>query len=113
MNWTREQFEQARALLAVYVDDEPCQLDHHGTCQAHLAMLGDRCANAEAKKLLNDEPPAAPAPYVPTRRLRACVEQWPDAEEGAYNPACCRWPKSCSALCYDPATVSDDDLEPL
>ena len=67
MNFTREQFEQARALLAVYVDDEPCWLDHHGTCQAHLAMLGDRCANAEAKELLTD--PAyglTPEPDVPT-----------------------------------------------
>lgn len=47
----------------------------------------------------------------PKPRLRACVERWPDAEEGAYNPACCRWPKSCSATVYDPERLTADDLE--
>jgi hypothetical protein len=45
------------------------------------------------------------------RRLRACVETWPGAETGAYNPRCCRFPKSCSATVYDPELVTDDDLE--
>lgn len=45
------------------------------------------------------------------RRLRACVEQWPEAETGGYNPSCCRFPKSCSADVYDEAKVGDDDLE--
>lgn len=48
----------------------------------------------------------------PKRRLRACVENWPDADDGLYDPACCRWPKSCSATVYDEATVTDDQLEP-
>lgn len=26
----------------------------------------------------------------------ACLEEWPEAVNGAYNPRCCRWPKSCS-----------------
>lgn len=26
----------------------------------------------------------------------ACVAQWPDCEDGAYDPRCCRFPKSCS-----------------
>lgn len=47
----------------------------------------------------------------PTPRLRQCVENWPDAEEGEYNPSCCRWPKSCSATVYDPERVSAADLE--
>jgi hypothetical protein len=47
-----------------------------------------------------------------TRRLKACVENWPDAEEGAYDPRCCRWPKSCSATIYRPDRVADADLEP-
>lgn len=46
------------------------------------------------------------------RRLRTCVERWPDCETGEYNPACCRFPKSCSATIYDPDWVSEDDLEP-
>lgn len=26
-----------------------------------------------------------------------CRTQWPQAEEGEYDPRCCRYPKSCSA----------------
>jgi hypothetical protein len=29
-------------------------------------------------------------------RLTACLVTWPDCEEGAYDPRCCRFPKSCS-----------------
>lgn len=47
---------------------------------------------------------------MPTRRLAACVERWPDAETGSYDPSCCRFPKSCSATIYD--QVDDADLEP-
>jgi hypothetical protein len=25
-----------------------------------------------------------------------CVAQWPDCQDGAYDPRCCRFPKSCS-----------------
>lgn len=31
------------------------------------------------------------------RRLKSCVEDWPEAQSGEYNPSCCRFPKSCSA----------------
>lgn len=47
-----------------------------------------------------------------TRRLRACVERWPECETGEYNPACCRFPKSCSCDIYDPEYVTEDDFEP-
>ncbi len=40
------------------------------------------------------------------RRLLACVEAWPECAEGQYNPACCRFPKSCSC------TVYEDDIDP-
>lgn len=26
----------------------------------------------------------------------ACLAEWPEAENGAYDPRCCRFPKSCS-----------------
>lgn len=55
---------------------------------------------------------AEPVPPLPDRRLRACVEAWPEAQTGAYDPHCCRFPKSCSATVYDPGTVADADLEP-
>lgn len=50
--------------------------------------------------------------YVPRRRLRACVENWPDCATGEYNPSCCRFPKSCSCTVYDDDRVTDADLEP-
>ena len=45
------------------------------------------------------------------RRLKACVEAWPECEEGKYNPACCRFPKSCSCTVYRAEYVSESDLE--
>jgi hypothetical protein len=50
---------------------------------------------------------------TPKRRLRSCVEQWPECETGDYDPACCRFPKSCSATVYDDDKVTDADLEPV
>ena len=47
------------------------------------------------------------------RRLKACVERWPDCETGAYSPACCRFPKSCSADIYYEEFVKDSDLEDI
>jgi len=38
------------------------------------------------------EPVVQPLP----ERDPACVERWPDCAVGEYNPACCRFPKSCS-----------------
>lgn len=49
---------------------------------------------------------------APERRLRGCVENWPEAETGAYDPRCCRFPKSCSATVYDKGTVTEEQLEP-
>ena len=46
-----------------------------------------------------------------TRRLRACVELWPECAEGEYNPHCCRFPKSCSCTIYDLELLQPEDLE--
>jgi hypothetical protein len=40
------------------------------------------------------------------------VKNWPECSPGEYNPACCRFPKSCSCESYDEALVTDDQLEP-
>lgn len=49
------------------------------------------------------------------RRIKACVEAWPECSEGEYNPACCRFPKSCSCDIYndgiDPALLEDPPTE--
>jgi hypothetical protein len=47
--------EQLRALLAEFVDDEPCEFDHHGGCQTHGFLEprpGQRCHVARARELL-------------------------------------------------------------
>lgn len=54
---------------------------------------------------------AAEQAPIPRPRLRACVERWPDAVSGGYDPRCCRFPKSCSADIYDPERVQPADLE--
>jgi hypothetical protein len=47
-----------------------------------------------------------------TRRLRACVENWPDCQDDTYDPHCCRFPKVCSCATYDERYVTENDLEP-
>lgn len=51
-------------------------------------------------------------------RNALCVEAWPECEDGAYHPSCCRFPKSCSCAvvhdrtcCGDPADCVCD-VEP-
>lgn len=45
---------------------------------------------------------------TPTRRLRECVERWPECATSMYDPRRSRFPKSCSATIY-----SDDIDETL
>jgi len=53
------------------------------------------------------------SPFDGSRRLRACVERWPEAWTCGYDPRCCRFPKSCSATVYDLDRVDESDLEPV
>ena len=46
------------------------------------------------------------------RRIKECVENWPEAEEGKYDPRCCRFPKSCSCTVYWDG-ITEDELEPV
>lgn len=45
---------EARKLLEQITDPEPCRLDHHGYCQAHLWVGKGECAHSRAKKLLGE-----------------------------------------------------------
>lgn len=49
----------------------------------------------------------------PLRRLRACVEAWPECYTFGYDPRCCRFPKSCSATVYDEEYATEAELEEL
>lgn len=46
-----------------------------------------------------------PAPDPKKRRYprwAECIAAWPECEEDAYHPNCCRFPKSCSCEMGDP-----------
>jgi len=60
-----------------------------------------------------NRPDRNPIHLTPARfRLKSCVEQWPDCEEGMYDPRCCRFPKSCSCTVYSEKHVKPEDLVP-
>lgn len=99
-------------------DAETWSMDHYRDGQVdrywiRCTQLGPHTEHEDSNTGLTwpreAETPAAPEP---PRRLRACVENWPDAETGAYHPSCCRFPKSCSAAVYDEERVTEADLEP-
>lgn len=50
-------------------------------------------------------------PWQTDRRLKTCVERWPECHNGAYDPNCCRFPKSCSCSTYSYEHVTEEDLE--
>ena len=74
-------------------------------CGDEWPCLTRRLADALEGTLTEPERPE------PRRRLRACVEAWPECQTSEYNPSCCRFPKSCSATVYDEDRVRDPDLE--
>ncbi|WP_228164593.1 hypothetical protein [Microbacterium testaceum] len=97
--WQRAFTEAARKVLA-----RP-----RGTVTA--PTVEEWAAQMDAERARQIEHGYIDAESAHPRRLRACVEAWPEAESGAYNPACCRFPKSCSATVYGESYVRDEDLE--
>lgn len=61
----RARVEAAAGLLAEFVDDEPCQFDHHGGCQTHGFLEpnpGERCHVARTREWLSPRPTGEDAP---------------------------------------------------
>lgn len=57
-------------------------------------------------------------PLPIARRWPECLVSWPECEDGAYSPNCCRWPKSCSSvitcsICFDPILETEEMIENL
>jgi len=52
----RVALDEALELLSELVDPDPCDLDHHGGCQAHgqLSLNGQVCPHERAKALLKE-----------------------------------------------------------
>lgn len=46
---------ELRALVADLADPDPCNLDHHGYCQAHFWLTEGRCPHARAADLLAED----------------------------------------------------------
>jgi hypothetical protein len=46
-------------LLELFVDDERCSFDHHGTCQTHFSVgdFDNMCGNAAAREFLDEMRP--------------------------------------------------------
>lgn len=77
-----------------------------------LRLNGDGSRTLVSASLLPvGSEPVVESPVVIRPRLRACVELWPECEEGQYNPSCCRFPKSCSCTGYSDEHVTPDMLE--
>ncbi len=55
-----ESRDEALALLDRGVDDDPCDVDQHGLCQAHWLSPAP-CRNAEARRLLGLDAPGGAA----------------------------------------------------
>ena len=53
-----DRLAEATALLAEFVDDDPCQLDHHGGCQTHGFLEpepGERCHVERAREFIGGD----------------------------------------------------------
>jgi hypothetical protein len=103
-SWAWNEFTDVE-VLRVGVDGPPSLTEEEIDQQA-----------ATAQRNLRNE---TPAPYANTRRLKSCIEAWPDCVSGDYNPYCCRFPKSCSCdIIHSDERLNDPEwcdknLEPL
>ncbi len=78
--------EERRALLEVlpsFVDDEPCQFDHHGYCQTHnLSLESGECPMPTLRRILAGQPALEPV-------TEEFVEKWAKFLEDAPNYDAC------------------------
>jgi hypothetical protein len=60
-------------------------------------------------RVLSDTPSGMVLDQLAQQDLRAadCIKQWPECKSGAYDPRCCRFPKSCS--CESGALKGEDN----
>jgi hypothetical protein len=66
-----------------------------GLSPSARSWILDPKENAVALEV-DPEPPSRVVADVDERRDPACVRAWPGCYSGGYDPACCRFPKSCS-----------------
>lgn len=82
-------------------------------CRADLELVAGRASTT----FLNYRSGETLEETLARRRLKSCVERWPNAESGTYDPRCCRFPKSCSPHArieaFNAGNLTDSDLESL
>src|SRR5690606_40999647 len=66
--------ETLAALVRDFLDPDPCQLDHHGYCQAHSWLCEGRCPHARAREVLAEPAAALPAPVDRAAVLREAAD---------------------------------------
>lgn len=49
----RGQAEKLASTLADFLDDEPCEFDHHGYCQMHGWLDEGECSMSRARRILD------------------------------------------------------------
>ncbi|MER6834272.1 hypothetical protein ABT320_09770 [Streptomyces cellulosae] len=77
--------ETLAALVRDFLDPDPCQLDHHGYCQAHSWLCEGRCPHARAREVLAEVDAVSAAVAPPTQAaLRDRIAQ-ALAREDAHN----------------------------
>lgn len=98
--------------IAAARQDVPTLADAVETLATEVARL--QAENAQFQReigWLHDEverlSPDRSTPSEPQPRDPACVEAWPECEDGMYDPRCCRFPKSCSCSVRPFAAPSD------
>ncbi|MEW2187802.1 hypothetical protein AB0900_31425, partial [Streptomyces cellulosae] len=73
--------ETLAALVRDFLDPDPCQLDHHGYCQAHSWLCEGRCPHARAREALAEVDAVSAAVAPPTDDTETAEPREPD------NPA--------------------------
>jgi len=73
---------------------------HNNTLGKRIAAILSRGSRGAAEP--SDQATVKQSPAEPSeRREPSCVANWPGCYSGGYDPACCRFPKSCSVRTID------------
>lgn len=85
----------ARWVIEVILLEDESRCTHCGSVLPHKGTSWK-----ETTACVHNETPPVVQEKSPMGRIPSCVERWPECYPGDYNPACCRFPKSCSCEVY-------------
>lgn len=97
---------EALARLMCEKEDSGTYSEDEGTCSWHFE-LADAVLDAGFRRPVQGEP--TDQIQLVDNRDPECVKAWPGCHTFGYDPACCRFPKSCSAGTI--ATVTNTESE--